>query len=110
MKTKAEPPMSNSASISSDRGQTRSRDKGAGGKIVVVELNDVHSDLEVRALVSGEGKLIDRIEDIVDDLVAAGTLKADAQTAVFVVHEFVHAPLGSLGDEDEDQDEDHADD
>ena len=46
--------MSNSASTSSDRGQTRSRDKGAGGKIVVVELNDVHSDLEVRALVSGE--------------------------------------------------------
>ena len=96
--------MSNSASTSSDRGQTRSRDKGASGKIVVVELNDVHSDLEMRALVSGEGKLIDRIEDIVDDLVAAGTLKADAQTAVFVVQQFVHAPLGSLGDED------HADD
>ena len=104
--------MSNSASTSSDRGQTRSRDKGASGKIVVVELNDVHSDLEMRALVSGEGKLIDRIEDIVDDLVAAGTLKADAQTVVFVVPEFVHAPLGSLGDgdEDEDEDEDHADD
>ena len=106
MKTKAEPPSSNSAAPSSDRGPTRSRDKGASGKIVVVELDDVHSVSQVRGLVTGEGQLIDRIEDIVDDLVAAGTLKPDAQTVVFVVHEFPHAPLGGLGDEEEDHPED----
>jgi hypothetical protein len=71
-----------------------------------VELDDVHSVSQVRPLVTGEGQLIGRIEDIVDDLVAAGTLKPDAQTVVFVVHEFAHAPLGDLGDEEEDHPED----
>jgi hypothetical protein len=99
MKTKAE-------SGSSERGQTRPHDRGASGKIVVVELDDVHSDSQVRGLVAGEGELIDRIEDIVDDLVAAGTLKADAQTVVFVMHEFAHAPLGSFGEGDEDHPDD----
>jgi hypothetical protein len=106
MKTKTEPSTGNSASGSSERGQTRSRERGASGKIVLVELDDVHSDTQVHGLVAGEGELIDRIEDIVDDLVAAGTLRADAQTVVFVVHEFAHPPLGSLGEDDEDHPED----
>jgi hypothetical protein len=101
---KAEHTTGNSPSGASERGQTRSRDRGASGKIVVVELDDVHGVSQMGGLVAGEGEMIDRIEDIVDDLVAAGTLKADAQTVVFVMHEFAHPPLGSLGEDEEDAD------
>src|SRR5262245_17720664 len=100
---KAELTMGNSAPGSTERSQSRSRNRAESEKIVVVELENAEFESQVRGLLTGKGKLIDRIEDVLDDLFTAGTLRADAQTVVFVVPEVAHLPLGGLGSDDEDR-------
>jgi len=67
-------------------------------QIVVVDLGERQMPDDVNRLRAGQGKLLDHVERIVADLVAAGTLAANAQPVVLVVRE-----VASPEDEDEDE-------
>lgn len=70
----------------------------ASPKVVIVDIGERQSTSEVRSLLKGEGKLLDHVEKIVADLVAAGTVAGSAQPVVFVVREL------SSPEDDEDED------
>jgi hypothetical protein len=82
------------------------REGGAAGQIVVVDLAAPQSPVRVSSLRKGEGKLINHINRIVEDLLQDGTLKSGAQTVVVVVREFAPFPFGAFGGEDADEDDD----
>ena len=69
-------------------------------KVVVVDIGERQTTAAVSSLLKGEGKLMDHVEKIMTDLVAAGTVAATAQPVVFVVREL------STPDDDEFDDED----
>ena len=74
---------------------------GGGSQIVVVDLDEFQPSRLVNKLRKGQGKLMTRVERIVNDLVAAGTVKSTAQPVVIVVREIPSAPW-SFGDDDDD--------
>jgi hypothetical protein len=95
--------MDNSAAGSTEYGQSRGCEEAGSSKIVVVDLGEAQSEAQVSGLRVGQGKLINCIERIVDDLVDAGTLKSDAQTVVVVLREFAPLPFTpSRYDEEDD--------
>lgn len=71
------------------------------GKVVIVDIGERQSPEDVKSLRDGKGKLIDHVERIVADLVAAGTVGATAQPLVFVIRE-TSSPDDDLDDEDDD--------
>jgi hypothetical protein len=71
------------------------RDKAGKPEIVIVDLDKVQTQRDVRLLRKGRGKLTSRVERIVNDLVAAGTVKPTAQPVVIVVRESM-SPLSFL--------------
>ena len=93
--------------------------KSAKQPLVVVDLGKRQSTQQIKRLRKGRGRLMERIDDIVDELVQNGTVKADAQPVVIVVRERPSAmpfPMAafqfpvSRNDEDEDDDDDDDDD
>jgi hypothetical protein len=82
--------------------------------LVVVDLSRRQSPKQIRRLRKGRGSLITRIDEIVEELVHSGTVKADAQPVVIVVREKVTLPWPfanlELEDEDEHDDDDDDDD
>jgi hypothetical protein len=95
--------METSAPGSTEYRPARERDET--GQIVVVDLGDPQLPERVSSLRKGEGKLINRIERIVDDLVEDGTLKSGAQTVVVVVHEVAPFPFSGFADDEDYNDE-----
>ena len=79
---------------------------------MVVELSKVRSHEQVRRLRRGRGRLATDIEEVVNELVQSGTIKADTQPVVIVVRESTASLLWSEleHDLDEDEDEDGDDD
>lgn len=83
------------------------RDRSGKSQIVVVDLGEPQASARVDRLRNGKGKLFNRVEKIVNDLVEAGTVKSGAPAVVVVVREFPF-PLSLLPrafdeiDEDED--------
>jgi Family of unknown function (DUF6200) len=71
------------------------RDKAGKSEIVIVDLDKVQTPRDVRLLRKGKGKLTPRVERIVNDLIADGTVKATAQPVVIVVRESM-SPLSFL--------------
>ena len=71
------------------------RDKAGKPEIVIVDLDKVQTPRDVRLLRKGRGKLTSRVARIVNDLVAAGTVKPTAQPVVIVVRESM-SPLSFL--------------
>ena len=69
------------------------------GKVVIVDIGERQSSEAVNSLRKGEGKLIDNVERIMADLVAAGTIGSMAQPVVFVVRE------NSPPEDDEDEED-----
>jgi hypothetical protein len=63
------------------------RDKVGKAEIVIVDLDKVQTSRDVRLLRKGRGKLARRVEQIVNELVEAGTVKSTAQPVVIVVRE-----------------------
>ncbi len=61
-------------------------------ELVVVELGKRHSRKQIKRLRKGQGKLVGRVEDIVDELTQAGTVKAGAQPVVIIVREKTNLP------------------
>jgi len=97
---------STGASSPSDRearAERESRQQERSGGIVVVDLEEPQPSRLVSRLRKGRGKLMNRVDRIVNDLVAAGTVKSTAQPVVIVVRE-VHSPFDFL-EEDEDDDD-----
>jgi hypothetical protein len=68
-------------------------------QIVVVDVAERQMPDDVNNLRAGQGKLLDHVERIIADLVAAGTIAANAQPVVLVVRE--HSP----DDDDDDNDD-----
>ena len=70
----------------------RASDKTARSQLLVVDLGKRQSPKQVKRLRKGRGKLVGRIDQIVADLVEAGTVKAGAQPIVIVVRERMDLP------------------
>jgi hypothetical protein len=70
---------------------------------VIVDFDEPQSSVLVKRLRKGKGKLMNRVERIVSDLVANGTVKSGAQPVVIVLRE-IPAPFW-MADDDEDDDD-----
>lgn len=70
-------------------------------KVVIVDIGERQSPEDVKSLRHGEGKLIDHVERIMADLVAAGTVGSLVQPVVFVIRE----TSSPVDEEDEDDDD-----
>jgi len=71
-------------------------------QVVVVDIGERQMPDEVQRLRNGQGKLLDHVERIIADLVAAGAVESTAQPVVFVVREH-----SSPDDEDDEDDDDN---
>jgi Family of unknown function (DUF6200) len=80
--------------------EPRHQEKGASSQIVIVDLDEAQPSHLVRRLRKGQGKLMARVERVVDDLVDAGTIKSTAQPVVIVVRELPSMPWSTEDDED----------
>jgi Family of unknown function (DUF6200) len=78
--------MAQAPSAAEQREQREQRDQ-ARPQLVVVDLGKRQNPKQVKRLRKGRGKLVRRIDEIVGELVAAGTIKANAQPVVIVVRE-----------------------
>jgi hypothetical protein len=67
---------------------------------VIVDFDEPQPSVLVKRLRKGKGKLMTRVERIVDELVANGTVKSTAQPVVIVLRE-IPSPFW-LDDEDDD--------
>lgn len=79
--------------------ETKQRD---GSNVVVVDLGEPQSSVDVQRLTKGKGKLLKHVDQIVKDLVAQGTVKSNAQPVVIVVREYPVPPWFNTGDDDDD--------
>jgi hypothetical protein len=79
--------------------------------LVVVELSRRRSPEQVRRMRKGRGRLLIDIEDAVEELVKAGTIKSGTQPVVVVVREAALPLLWALDymDDEEEDDEDDED-
>ena len=84
--------------------ESREPDKGGKSQIVIVDFGEAQSSQQVRRLRKGQGKLVTKVERIIGDLVADGTVKSAAQPVVIVVRELPSPfwPFGESDDEDDD--------
>ena len=71
---------------------SRGTDRASASQLLVVDLGKRQSPKQVKRLREGRGKLVGRIDQIVADLVEAGTVKAGAQPIVIVVRERMDLP------------------
>lgn len=70
----------------------RGSDKAGTSQLLVVDFGKRQSPKQVKRLRKGRGKLVGRIDQIVADLVEAGTVKSGAQPIVIVVRERMDMP------------------
>lgn len=80
--------------------ESSQQDEGTS-QIVVVDLDEAQPSRLVKLLRKGRGKLMTRVERIVADLSAAGTIKSGAQPVVIVVRE-TPTLFGFLSEDDDD--------
>ncbi len=81
------------AAAAAERQEQREADKQGKSQLVVVELAKRRTVEQIRRLRKGRGKLVDDIDEVVAELVEAGTIKANAQPVVIVVREAMPAPF-----------------
>jgi hypothetical protein len=82
--------------------ESREQARAGTSQIVVVDLEEAQSSELIKRLRKGKGKLMNRVERIVNDLVANGTVKSNAQPVVIVVQESWTPAWLSDDDDDED--------
>jgi Family of unknown function (DUF6200) len=68
--------------------EPREQEKGSKFQVVIVDLGEPQTSALVTRLRKGKGKLLTKVERIVNDLVEAGTIKSTAQPVVLVVREY----------------------
>ena len=76
------------ATSGAEHRESRDQDKTSRHPIVVVDLGEAQSSRYVNRLRKGQGKLMAHVEQIVNDLIEAGTVKSTAQPVVIVVREY----------------------
>ena len=54
---------------------------------IIVDLGEAQPSTQIRRLRKGKGKLFHHVDTIIDDLIAAGTVKPNAQPVVIIVRE-----------------------
>jgi DNA-binding TFAR19-related protein (PDSD5 family) len=87
--------------------ESREQDRSGKSGIVIVDIAEPQSNLLVKRLRKGRGKLVAKVERIVGDLFQAGTVKSTAQPVVIVVRELPPSPFSFMSqDEDDDDDDD----
>lgn len=89
---------------------SESHDKHAKTPLVVVELAKRRTSDQIKRLRKGRGKLAADIDEVVGELIAAGTVKANAQPVVIVVKEATSLPWplsAAQGDDEEDEEGEH---
>jgi hypothetical protein len=94
---------------SSSKEPARPETRKSSGSLVVVELARRRSPEQVRRLRKGRGKLVTDIDEVVNELVESGTIKADTPPVVIVVRESSASLLWSALDEDDEEDDDEGD-
>ena len=94
---------------SSSKEPAKPEHKKSSGSLVVVELAKRRSPEQVRRLRKGRGKLVSDIDEVVNELVESGTIKADTPPVVIVVRESSASLLWSALDEDDEEDDDEGD-
>jgi hypothetical protein len=67
-------------------------EKPVKSQLLVVDLEKRQSAKQVKRLRKGKGKLMARIEGIVEELVQSGAVKSDVQPVVIVVREEAELP------------------
>lgn len=82
--------------------QPRAAPSSGPSSVVVVDLGEPQSSVAVKRLTKGKGALYKKVDQIMKDLVADGTVKADAYPVVIVVREYPVPPWFSPGDDDDD--------
>jgi hypothetical protein len=92
--------------IAKEEREQRETEKPAKVPLIVVELGKRRSPEQVRRLRKGRGKLVRDIDEVMDELVEAGTVKSDTQPVVIVVREAVPLLWALDYDDDDDEDED----
>jgi Family of unknown function (DUF6200) len=93
------------APTAAEQRDQREQREPAKPQLVIVDLGKRQTPKQVRRLRKGRGKLLQRIDGIVDELVQAGTIKANAQPVVIVVREEPRLPLAwpfAAADDDDD--------
>ena len=91
----------------------RPHEATAKPQLVLVDLSRRQSTRQLRRLRKGRGALVTRIDEIVQELVESGTVKADAQPVVIIVREKIAMPWPFTNmelDYDEDEDDEDEDD
>jgi len=83
--------------------------KASKSQLVVVELAKRRSSEQIRRLRKGRGKLVEDIDAAVEELVEAGTIKADAQPVVIVVREAALPLMWAIADDEDDEEDDEDD-
>ncbi len=78
--------MATASAASTSSSEHHESDKSARSH-VIVDLGEPQASAQIRRLRKGTGKLFHHVESIIDDLVAAGTVKASAQPVVIIVRE-----------------------
>jgi hypothetical protein len=106
--------MASKATAATEHGEQHTqREQEAAGKspLVMVDLSRRQSPRQIKRLRKGRGVLMERIDEIVEELVESGTIKAGAQPVVILMREKVSLPWPFADvDYDEDDDEDEEDD
>ena len=98
------------AAAAAERQEQREADKQSKSQLVVVELAKRRTPEQIRRLRKGRGKLVDDIDEVVSELIEAGTIKANAQPVVIVIREAMAPPFPfaagppALDDNDDDDD------
>ena len=85
--------MATQPSTGPEQPEPRKSDTSRRPQLVVVDLGKRQSVKKVKRLRKGRGKLMPRVERIVEELIEAGTVKADAQPVVIVVRERERMPM-----------------
>jgi len=90
------------ATTTSSTSEAREKAEPAGASsVVVVDLGEPQSHAAVNRLCKGKGSLFTHVDKVVKDLIAAGTVKANAQPVVIVVREYPTPPW-FMGNNDDD--------
>jgi Family of unknown function (DUF6200) len=77
-----------------------SQERTLRSPIVVVDIDQVQSSLQIKRLRKGQGKLMNHVEQIINNLIEAGTVKSTAQPVVIVVREYPSSLFGFASDDD----------
>jgi DNA-binding TFAR19-related protein (PDSD5 family) len=81
--------------------ESREQGKGSKSQILIVDLDEPQSSRLVNRLRKGKGKLLTKVDRIVNDLVQAGTIKSTVQPVTLVVREVPSSPWFFEEDDDD---------